>query len=47
MYAQNGNHIISVETEHKAVIDTCLHVEKLGAEITFLKVKRERLNQFR
>jgi len=38
MYAQKGNHIISVETEHKAVIDTCLHVEKLGAEITFLKV---------
>ena len=43
MYAQNGNHIISVETEHKAVIDTCLHVEKLGAEITFLKVNEKGL----
>ena len=43
MYAQKGNHIISVETEHKAVIDTCLHVEKLGAEITFLKVNEKGL----
>lgn len=31
------NHIITVQTEHKAVLDVCLHLEKLGAEITFLK----------
>lgn len=43
MYAQKGNHIITVETEHKAVIDTCLHVEKLGAEVTFLKVNEKGL----
>ncbi len=38
MYRQKGNHIITVETEHKAVLDTCLHLEKQGAEITYLPV---------
>lgn len=33
-----GNHIITVSTEHKAVLDTCHHLEKLGAEITYLEV---------
>lgn len=37
MYSEKGNHIITVETEHKAVLDTCKHLEKLGAEITYLK----------
>lgn len=31
------NHIITVQTEHKAVLDVCLHLEKLGAEITYLQ----------
>ncbi|KAB7732282.1 aminotransferase class V-fold PLP-dependent enzyme [Rudanella paleaurantiibacter] len=31
-----GNHLITVETEHKAVLDTCAHLEKLGAEVTYL-----------
>ena len=31
MYAQKGNHIITATTEHKAVLDTCKHLEKLGA----------------
>ncbi|MEA5401396.1 IscS subfamily cysteine desulfurase [Arcicella sp. DC2W] len=30
-------HIITVQTEHKAVLDVCLHLEKLGAEITYLQ----------
>ena len=30
-------HIITVKTEHKAVLDVCNHLEKLGAEITYLK----------
>jgi len=38
MYASKGNHIITCETEHKAVLDTCRHLEKQGAEITYLKV---------
>lgn len=36
MYATKGKHIITMVTEHKAVLDTCKHVEKLGAEITYL-----------
>jgi len=38
MYRRKGNHIITVETEHKAVLDTCLHIEKVGGEVTYLKV---------
>jgi cysteine desulfurase len=30
-------HIITIETEHKAVLDVCKHLEKLGAEISYLK----------
>uniref|UniRef100_UPI00093124F9 IscS subfamily cysteine desulfurase n=1 Tax=Chitinophaga sancti TaxID=1004 RepID=UPI00093124F9 len=41
MYADKGNHIITTEVEHKAVLDTCKHLEKLGASVTYLKVNRE------
>jgi cysteine desulfurase len=41
MYAKKGNHIITVETEHKAILDTCKHLEKQGAEITYLKVQED------
>lgn len=43
MYAAKGNHFITVETEHKAVLDTCKHIEKLGAEITYLKADTDGL----
>src|SRR5438045_2218799 len=37
-YAQKGNHIITTAIEHKAVIDSCRHLERMGAEISFLPV---------
>jgi cysteine desulfurase len=30
------NHIVTVATEHKAILDTCQHLEALGAEVTYL-----------
>src|SRR5437588_545698 len=32
-YAGKGRHIITAATEHKAVLDTCGHIEKMGGEI--------------
>ena len=43
MYAGKGNHIITCITEHKAVLDTCKHIEKLGGDITYLKVQHDGL----
>ena len=43
MYASKGNHIITATTEHKAVLDTCKHIEKEGGEVTYLNVKADGL----
>lgn len=43
MYATKGNHIITCTTEHKAVLDTCKHIEKLGGAVTYLDVKEDGL----
>ncbi len=43
MYREKGNHIITVVTEHKAVIDTCKHLEKEGFDVTYLPVGRDGL----
>ncbi|MDI9320687.1 MAG: IscS subfamily cysteine desulfurase [Phycisphaerales bacterium] len=43
MYASKGNHIITCTTEHKAVLDTCKHVEKMGASVTYLDVQPDGL----
>jgi cysteine desulfurase len=43
MYAEKGNHVITIETEHKAVLDTCKHIEKAGAEITYIKTNEQGL----
>lgn len=43
LYSSKGNHIITVCTEHKAVLDTCSHLEKMGAEITYLHVNKNGL----
>ena len=42
-YSPKGNHLITVATEHKAVLDTCHHIERLGGEVTFLPVDHEGL----
>ena len=36
-----GNHIITCVTEHKAVIDTCKHLERNGCEVTWLGVQND------
>ncbi len=43
MYKDKGNHIITATTEHKAVLDTCKHLEKAGAKVTYLQVKSDGL----
>ncbi len=43
MYKEKGNHVITTVTEHKAVLDTCKHIEQLGARVTYLPVKEDGL----
>ena len=43
MYKRKGNHIITLKTEHKAVLDACKRIEKMGGEVTYLDVDREGL----
>ena len=43
MYRERGNHIITQVTEHKAVLDTCKRMEKMGFRVTYLPVNADGL----
>ncbi|HEY3138085.1 MAG TPA: IscS subfamily cysteine desulfurase [Blastocatellia bacterium] len=42
-YRERGNHIVTVITEHKAVLDSCKRLEKYGFKVTYLPVDSEGL----
>ena len=41
MFSGKGKHIITSSTEHSAVLDSCGHLEKQGAEISYLPVQSD------
>ncbi len=41
MYASKGDHIITLTTEHKAVLDTCKALERRGSHVTYMQVGKE------
>lgn len=42
-YQSKGRHIVTLATEHKAVLDTCKALESKGATVTYLPVNRDGL----
>lgn len=42
-YQSRGKHIITVKTEHKAVLDTCRELERQGFEVTYMDVLEDGL----
>src|SRR6266403_1919828 len=43
MYYERGDHIITVVTEHKAILDSCKKLEKRGFKVTYLPVGNDGL----
>jgi len=41
MYASKGDHIITVKTEHPAILDTVAHLERQGKKVTYLAVNQD------
>ena len=41
MYRSQGDHVVTVVTEHKAVLDPCRHLAQEGYRVTFLPVDRQ------
>ncbi|MFN5988750.1 MAG: IscS subfamily cysteine desulfurase, partial [Dolichospermum sp.] len=42
-YFQKGQHIVTIATEHKAVLDPCEYLKNLGFNLTVLKVEKDGL----
>ena len=42
-YREKGNHLVTLQTEHKAVLDTLKRLERQGFEVTYLRVKPDGL----
>ena len=42
-YKTRGKHIITVKTEHKAVLDTCRELERQGFDVSYLEVQEDGL----
>src|SRR5215510_4660683 len=42
-YKKQGNHIITVETEHKAILDSAKRLQREGFEVTYLKPAKDGL----
>jgi cysteine desulfurase len=42
-YFNQGRHIVTVTTEHHAVLDPCDYLEKLGFEVTYLPIEKDGL----
>jgi cysteine desulfurase len=42
-YQSRGKHVVTVKTEHKAVLDTCRELERQGFQVTYLEVQEDGL----
>jgi cysteine desulfurase len=40
-YKDRGNHLVTSQTEHKAVLDTCKRLEKQGYQVTYVPVEKD------